>query len=350
MMNMKKLLALLLAIVMVVGMMPMGVLAEETEPSVPETTVALETTVPETTAAAVVTNVEPCTVCNSTECTETHVQCTTCGNWDCETEHKAAEPTNPVTTGPSVPATTDPSVPETTAPTTTPTTPSSPVEKCGICGGEHKADACKVCPFCKVDPCTCVTCGECGVKNDHNSTCSKYLCAECGKNPCVCEADETTEATTEPTETTEVTEESTVTLCEACGQEECVCEMETLYLLKGASIYKDYTDSAETPKVIDKWNTEIKIKNVITTDDGTEWYEFAYTSFWAEFLNEYKFVKAEDTTAFECSCNTEDGEHSIDCDLFEEEIEDEDFTTDTPAVYHDLSEVTVDSIPSANTL
>ena len=53
MMNMKKLLALLLAIVMVVGMMPMGVLAEETDPSVPETTTAAqETTVPETTAAA----------------------------------------------------------------------------------------------------------------------------------------------------------------------------------------------------------------------------------------------------------------------------------------------------------
>ena len=55
MMNMKKMLALLLAAVLVLGMFPMGAMAEDTA-TVPETTAA---TVPETTAAAVVPETTP---------------------------------------------------------------------------------------------------------------------------------------------------------------------------------------------------------------------------------------------------------------------------------------------------
>ena len=51
MMNMKKLLALLLAVVMVIGLIPFGAMAEEAEPT--ETTAPIETTAPvETTAQA----------------------------------------------------------------------------------------------------------------------------------------------------------------------------------------------------------------------------------------------------------------------------------------------------------
>ena len=100
MMNMKKLLALLLAVVMVLGMFPMGALADETEPSIPETTES----VPETTGEAQVIDVDPCEVCGKTDCN---------GNHETTPETKETEPTVPETTAP---ATTEPSVPETTAP------------------------------------------------------------------------------------------------------------------------------------------------------------------------------------------------------------------------------------------
>ena len=190
MMNMKKLLALLLAIVMVVGMFPMGAVADETEPSIPETT-----------GEAAVIDVDPCAVCGEEGCTATHVQCVTCGTWDCATNHE----TTPATTEPSVPettapATTEPSVPETTA----------PVEKCALCEStEHATNLCTLfCGFCQKVPCVCVTCDECGMKNDHTSACPKKPCADCGKSPCECEAEETTVPTTEAVE-----------VCEFCGVE-----------------------------------------------------------------------------------------------------------------------------------
>lgn len=226
MMNRKRVLALLLAIVMVVGMFPMGAMAEETAATVPATTETAVETTGETTAPDAADggedrdggilgkfvdgvkgllgdtgSTEPAGTTGATEPTGTTGATETTG------ETEGEDPTGS-TTAPTV--TTEPTV--TTGPQTEPTEGKT---VCGICGGEHKAEECTVCLFCKAAPCTCVICEECGVKNDHTSTCSKKPCADCGKNPCECEAEETTEATEETTE--ETTEP--VEVCEYCGVE-----------------------------------------------------------------------------------------------------------------------------------
>ena len=96
--NMKKLLALLLAIVMVVGMVPFGAMAEETTPTT-------EATVPPTTEATVPPTTEA-TVPPTTE----------------ETVPPTTEETVPPTTEETVPPTTEETVPPTTEQTVPPTT------------------------------------------------------------------------------------------------------------------------------------------------------------------------------------------------------------------------------------
>ena len=215
--NTKRFLALLLAVVMVIGMVPTA-WATETEPTettVPETTVP-ETTVPETTV--------PETTVPETTVPETTVPETT-----------VPETTVPETT---VPETTVPeaTVPETTVPETT--------------------------------------------------------------------VPETTVPETTVPETTE----------ETVPEEE---PAKAVYLIKGAKLYKDYTNAEEAPKVIDKWNTEIKIGEPITAEDGTTWYKFIYSNLLAELFNGYSYVKAADVVTDKCTCDAEADEHAAGCALYE---------------------------------
>jgi len=83
----KRILSLLLAIVLVVGLMPTSVFATETEG-----TTAPTESVPETNGEAIVPQNDeepvPCNICNVVDCGVEHEQCELCGAYDCNGEHE----------------------------------------------------------------------------------------------------------------------------------------------------------------------------------------------------------------------------------------------------------------------
>jgi len=169
MMNMKKLLALLLAIVMVVGMFPMGVLAGETE--TPDAIICENCRAEGHTAA----DCEACTECKQTEthaegCTlaplsensEDPKPCGTCGKIDCTSDH-----TNWCAECKVDSCGIDHSAPE----------------PCGTCGKiDCASDHTTWCAECKVDSCgidhnapVCpgtTACNIEGCENEHTKVCS----------------------------------------------------------------------------------------------------------------------------------------------------------------------------------
>ena len=158
-----------------------------------------------------------CATCGSTEhTTENHpadeTKCETCGSTEHTTEnHPKEEPKDETKCA--------------TCNSTEHTTENHPKEepkdetKCSICREAHKTEECSLyCAFCKSYPCTCDKCEECGVINDHTSTCTKRPCETCKKNPCEC-------------------------ACETCGKFPCecpeVCEHCGVELVEGAKHKED---------------------------------------------------------------------------------------------------------------
>lgn len=123
----------------------------------------------------------------------------------------------------------------------------------------------------------------------------------------------------EETETEELNS-NTIVICSDCGKYICECDSEeSIYLMMGAEVYKDYTDAEEIPEIVDEWNVEIIVEEIFEDEEETEWYHFIYVEPTEETLNNCYFVKVEDTTILECTCGTTDGEHDEDCDHYEEE-------------------------------
>ena len=255
MMNMKKLLALLLAIVMVVGMFPMGVLAQETEAKLHTDTCSDQC---ETADCGCPCHVyrhlencgEECTGMVTVEDAEAECECDchfvheeTCGEACegktesgedcvclCHAEHAPACVENcqgktkfdeDCTCTCHEPATNQGGIlnkivdgmknllgagkPEgNTEETTEATTEATTEDQCALCEStEHTTNLCTLfCGFCQKVPCECATCEKCGVKNGHTSTCIEQLCAICGKLSCECP-------------------------CETCGKFPCECPCET---------------------------------------------------------------------------------------------------------------------------
>lgn len=265
----KRLLSLVLAAVLVIGMMPTTVFAEETTPS----TVA---TVPTTVAT------EPVTVAEvpTTAATEPSTVAT-------EPTTTVTEPTVPETTVPetTVPETTVPetTVPETTVPETT--VPETTVPETTV-------------PETTVPETTVTT--------------------------------EPTEETTVPTtDTTESTEETT----EATEETEPEIDLltpgpqvgDTIWIKSGSKVYKNHNDVNKNFHTL-IGNYKVEIKKILTNDEGiAEWYEFRFTDLGigeiALSMGGYKYVHVENTseqepTEPECTCGTETDEHAEDCPLY----------------------------------
>jgi len=171
MMNMKKLLALLLAIVMVVGMFPMNVFAEDEEPA----------------------HLESCTEgCAGCEC--------------------ACHQVNPASDAPAE--------------------PQSPADNCPNCdnadcigcdgeaklqndGGEAKDE---VCETCQKDPCECK--GEvCETCQKDPCECKGEVCETCQKDPCECKGEVCETCQKDPCE-------CKGEVCETCQKDPCECKSE----------------------------------------------------------------------------------------------------------------------------
>lgn len=164
----KRITALLLALLMVIGMVPAPAFAADGSNATEETTQTI------------------CSVCNLTDCTVTHIQCEKCGNYDCTADH------------------------------------SNWCDTCKVdnCGKTHLF--CEICQKndCGVDHTAnqpCGTCGNSDCDGIHENWCSDCKIDNCGKAHVFCEicqkndcgvdhsATNPAEATTEPV--TEINEE-----------------------------------------------------------------------------------------------------------------------------------------------
>lgn len=143
----KRIIALLLALLMVIGTIPVPAFAADDGNATEETTQTI------------------CSVCNLADCTATHTQCEKCGNYDCTADHTNwCNTCNVDNCGIDHSAATEPS-----------DAADSPCVTCGTvnCTADHT----NWCNTCNVD--------NCGV--DHGTAASTAVCEVCGNEVCTCE-------------------------------------------------------------------------------------------------------------------------------------------------------------------
>ena len=142
----KKVIALLLSMSMLVGILPTLAFATSGE-----TTPTDATTIPTESTPAV------CQICQTENCTKSHVFCQTCEIYDCGVDHTAV--------------------------------PTGEIVKCGTCGQENceskHENWCATClkDDCGVDhsaPKTCETCGQENCESGHENWCATCLKDDCG--------------------------------------------------------------------------------------------------------------------------------------------------------------------------
>lgn len=175
----KRITALLLALLLVIGTVPAPAFAADDGNATEETTQTV------------------CSVCNLADCTATHTQCEKCGNYDCTADHTNwCNTCNVDNCGIDHSAAMEPS-----------DAADSPCVTCGTvnCTADHS----NWCDTCKAD--------NCGV--DHGAAVNTTVCDVCGNEVCTCE---TTMETTAPVDNCPYCEETTaedgtVTHAEGCN-------------------------------------------------------------------------------------------------------------------------------------
>ena len=210
------------------------------------------------------------------------------------------------------------------------------VDPCEVCGetGTHKADCATLCTCpegteghiegCVLYVAPCEVCGETGT---HKADCATL---------CTC-----------PEGTEGHLAECPLYICADCGLNNCICGLESAYLLNGAIVYKDYTNTESDAKAITGWNTAVKIQSSVTAEDGTVWYQFVYSNVLKELLNGYHYVKAADTTTLKCTCTPVEGEHAEDCPLYVEPTPYEKAMADLTALEEEAKTLADDLDPDA---
>jgi len=162
-MKKKRIISLLLALLMGLGMFP---------------------------SAAFATEAAPCAVCGAPDCATGHVYCEVCSAYDCGVDHSVAPAAETAEQPVSSP------VPCTVCGTADCGISHVYCELCSAydCGQSHEAqqpEAPALCESCGAEPCVCET--------------EPTVCESCGAEPCVCEAE--------------------LSVCEICGAEPCVCQL-----------------------------------------------------------------------------------------------------------------------------
>lgn len=307
----KRILSLLLAIVLVIGLMPTSVFATETEG-----TTAPAGSIPEilSEAAALLSegeeageeSGEPCNICNVADCGVEHKYCEKCEKYDCGKAHVYCEVCQTEDCGQTH-------------------------EQCDLCdqydcNGEHEyctecdkyncgIDHNATCDLCGKVGCEghaipCMICGQtdCGKNHVYCDTCEKH---DCGIDHTVTEPSEGTTAPSEPGETTVPAEgEETEPAGPQVGDK--------IWIKKGSYVYKDAAGNQRHQLL---GNYEVKIKAVITDDSGAVVaYEFEFTDLeLGEFIllmGGYKYVQANDTTTEEPPAETTNPaeENACDCE------------------------------------